>query len=98
VGAFNLKNSTASCFTLEVAKRPSGAGFARVLLTETETVKSTTHEFWVRRGGLGALVLENSTASCFVKEVAKRPSGAGFARVLSTETETSQTHQTRVLG
>jgi hypothetical protein len=33
--------------------------------------KWTKHEFWVKRGGLGAVVLKNSTASFFALDVAR---------------------------
>jgi hypothetical protein len=108
--------------------------------------KCTKHEFWVKRGGLGAFISKKSTASFFAPQVARTaltggfrmsfvdrnqnfenapnmsfgskgvnrvrsfrknqlqvfslhkrpewPSGAGFARVLSTDTETAKTQQT----
>jgi hypothetical protein len=40
--------------------------------------KRTKHEFWVKRGGLGAFVLKNSTASFFAPEVAKMALGNWF--------------------
>jgi hypothetical protein len=56
--------------------------------------KRTKHELRVEQGGLGAFVLEKSIASFFASTMVKTASRAGFARVLSTETETSKTHQT----
>jgi hypothetical protein len=73
---------------------PSGAAFARVLSSENEQRKRTKHEFWVKRGGFGAFVSKNSTASFFASNVARTALGAGLARGLSTETETAKTHQT----
>jgi hypothetical protein len=43
---------------------------------------------------LGAFVSKNSTATCYVLDVARTALRAGFARVLSAETETAKTHQT----
>jgi len=40
--------------------------------------KHTKHEFWVKWGGLGAFVLKNSTASCFIPEVARKALGGVF--------------------
>jgi hypothetical protein len=77
---------------------PLGADFTRVLSTETESAKTHKTEFWVIQSQLGVFVLKNSTGSFFAAEVVRTALGAGFARVLSTETESAKTHQTRVLG
>src|SRR5579859_5491277 len=57
---------------------PSGSGFARVLVTETETGKHTRHEFWVKQGGLGASDSKKSTAIFSPHKWPERPSGSEF--------------------
>jgi hypothetical protein len=73
---------------------PRGGFRTRFVDRNRNCENSTKHEFWVKRGGLGAFVSKNSTASFFASQWPELPSGAGFARVLSTETKTAKTHQT----
>jgi hypothetical protein len=77
---------------------PRGRDSHEVCRPKPKLRKHTKHEFWVKRGGLGAFVMKKSTASFFAPQMARTTLGAGFARGLSTETETAKTHQTRVLG
>jgi hypothetical protein len=56
--------------------------------------KRNKHEFWVKRGGLGALVAENSTASFFVPKVAITDLPGEFCTVFLSKTETPKMQQT----
>jgi hypothetical protein len=75
-------------------ERPSGRVSHEFCRPKPKLQKRTKHEFWVKRGGLGAFVSKKSTATCFVPEVAKKALGGGFRTSFSIETETMKTHQT----
>jgi hypothetical protein len=47
---------------------------SHIVPSKTETPKTQQHEFWVKRGGLGAFVAENSTASFLFQKSLKRTS------------------------
>ena len=75
-------------------KRPSRASFATFVPSKTELRKRNKHEFWVKRGGLGAFIAKNSYASFFVPKVAKTDLPGEFSTVLLSKTETPKTQQT----
>jgi hypothetical protein len=68
-------------------KRPSRASLQRLYRRKPKLQKRNKHESWVKRGGLGAFVAENSTASFFVPKVAKTASRASL-HVCPSKTET----------
>jgi hypothetical protein len=75
-------------------KRTSRASFGPFFRRKTKLQKRNKHEFWVKRGGLGAFVAENSTASFLVPKVAKMDLPGEFRTVLPWKTKTSKTQQT----
>jgi hypothetical protein len=58
---------------------PPGRVSHRFLVENRNSENDNKHEFWVKRGGLGAFVAENSTASFFVPKVARTDLRASFA-------------------
>jgi hypothetical protein len=88
------ENSTASFFAPKVAKTVLQGEFATFVPSKTETTKRNKHESWVKRGGLGAFVAENSTASFFAPKVAKTVLQGEFATFVPSKTETTKTQQT----
>jgi hypothetical protein len=86
------KKSTASFFAPQMARTTLGGGFARGLSTETETAKTHQTRVLGPTGGLGAFIAEKINYKFFRFNHSQTAPGAGFARVLSTETETSKTH------
>jgi hypothetical protein len=85
LGAFVAENSTASFFAPKVAKTVLQGEFATFVPSKTETTKRNKHESWVKRGGLGAFVAENSTASFFAPKVAKTVLQGEFCNVCTVE-------------
>jgi hypothetical protein len=75
-------------------KRPSRASFATFYHRKPKLRKRNKHEFFVKRGGLGAFVAENSTASFFVPKVAKTALSGEFCDVVPLKTETPKKQQT----
>jgi hypothetical protein len=75
-------------------KRSSRASFATFVRRKPKLQKRNKHESWVKRGGLGAFVAENSTASFFVPKVAKTALQGEFATFVPSKTETTKTQQT----
>ncbi len=55
-------------------------------------------EFSVKQGGLGAFNSKKSAAIFFAPLVARTALGVGFRTSFVDRTETTKTHQTRVLG
>jgi hypothetical protein len=97
LGAFVAKNSTASFLFQKSLERPSRASFATLFRRKPKLPKRKKHEFWVKRGGLGAFVAENSTASFLFQKSLKRQRPADdFAQPVSvrSKTETPKTQQT----
>jgi hypothetical protein len=95
LGAFVAENSTASFFAPKVAKTvPPGRVLQRLYRRKPKLQKRNKHESWVKRGGLGAFVAENSTASFFVPKVAKTALQGEFATFVPSKTETTKTQQT----
>jgi hypothetical protein len=68
--------------------------FALFFRRKQKLRKRNKHEFWDKRGGLGAFVAENSTASFFVPKVAITDLPGEFRTVFSSKTETPKTPQT----
>jgi hypothetical protein len=81
LGAFVAENSTAEFFVPKVAKTALQGEFATVFRRKPKLRKRNKHEFWVKRGGLGAFVAENSTARFFVPKVAKTALRASLAQL-----------------
>ena len=79
-------------------KWASRASFAPFFYRKPKLRKGNKHEFWVKLGGLGAFVAENSTASFFVPKVARTDMPGEFCDVIPSKTETPKTQQTWVLG
>jgi hypothetical protein len=79
-------------------KRTCQVSFAPFFCRKPKLRKRNKHEFVVKRGGLGAFVAKNSTASFFVPKVAKTDLPGEFRTALPSKTETPKTQQTRVLG
>jgi hypothetical protein len=95
LGAFVSKKSTTSFFAPQVARTAlRGRVLHEFCRPKPKLQKRIKHEFWVKRGGLGAFVSKKSNTSFFAPQVAITHSGVGFARVLSAETETAKMHQT----
>ena len=59
LGAFVAENSAASFLFQKSLKRASRASFAPFVRRKPKLGKRNKHEFWVKRGGLGAFVAEN---------------------------------------
>jgi hypothetical protein len=53
-------------------ERPSRAVSHEVCRPKPKLRKQTKHDFWDKQGGLGAFVLEKSTASFFAPQVARK--------------------------
>jgi hypothetical protein len=75
-------------------KRPPGRVLQRLYRRKPKLQKRNKHESLVKRGGLGAFVAENSTASFFVPKVAKTALQGEFATFVPSKTETTKTQQT----
>ena len=60
-------------------KRASRGSFAPFVRRKPKLRKRNEHEFWVKRGGLGAFVAENSAASFLFQKSLKRASRGSFA-------------------
>jgi hypothetical protein len=68
--------------------------FRTVFPYKTETQKTQQTLVWVKWGGLGAFVAENSTASFLVPKVATRDLLGEFRTVFPSKTEALKTQQT----
>jgi hypothetical protein len=90
LGAFVAENSTARFFVPKVAKTDLLGEFARCSVENSKLQKRNKHEFWVKRGGLGAFVAENSTARFFVPKLAKTALQGEFRTVCSVENRNSE--------
>jgi len=78
-------------------QRTSQASYAPFFCQKPKLRKRNKHEFWVKLGGFGAFVVENSTASFFVPKVAITALPGEFCDVVPSKTETPKTQQTLVL-
>ena len=76
---FVANNSTASFFVPKVAKTDLPGEFRDVVPSKTGTTKRNKHEFWVKRGGLGAFVAKSSTASFLFQKSLRRPTRTSHA-------------------
>ena len=79
LGAFVAKNDTASFFVPKVAKTGLPTEFRTFRASKTKHRKRNKHEFCLKRGGLGAFVAKNTTASFFFQKSLKRASEVSFA-------------------
>jgi hypothetical protein len=94
IGCVVAESSTASFFVPKVALTVSRATFAPFFHRKPKLRKRNKHEFWVKRGKLGAFIAENSTASFFVPKVAITDLPGEFRTISSSKTETPKTQQT----
>jgi hypothetical protein len=98
LGAFVAENSTASFFVPKVAKTASRRVLQRLSVENRNYEKRNKHESWVKRGGLGAFVAENSTASFFVPKVAKTVPPGRVCNVCTVENRNSKNATNMSLG
>jgi hypothetical protein len=94
LGAFVSKNQLQAFSLHKWPERPSGAGLHEFCRPKPKLRKSTKHEFWVKRGDWVRSFRKAQQQVFSLQQWPELPSGAGFARVLSTETKTAKTHQT----
>jgi hypothetical protein len=94
LGASVAKNSTEDFVFQKSLERPSRSYFATLYGRKPKLGKRNKHEFWVKRGGLGAFVVKNSTARLFVPKVARTALPGAFRIVVPSKTETSKMQQT----
>jgi hypothetical protein len=101
MGVFVSKNSRSSFFASTVARTAltGGVGFCTSSVDQNRNFENAPNmslgsngEDWVRS-------FRKTQRQVFsLQPWPERPSGAGFTRVLSIETETTKTHQTLVFG
>jgi hypothetical protein len=75
-------------------ERPSRTYFATLYGRKPKLLKRNKHEFWVKRGELGAFIPQNSTARLFVPKLARTALPCEFRIVVPSKTETPKTQQT----
>jgi hypothetical protein len=79
LGAIVSKKINCKFFRLTVAKTiPRGQLSHEFCRAKTKQRKRTKHEFWVKRGGFGAFVSKNSTASFFASTRGQNCPRGGF--------------------
>jgi hypothetical protein len=87
IGCVRCEKFNCKFFVPKVAITDLPGEFAHVVPSKTETLKRNKHEFWVKRGGLGAFVAENSTASFLFQKSLNGPPGR-VSHVVPSKTET----------
>ena len=89
LGAFVAKFQLQDFLCLKWLEQTSRASFATLFRQKPKLQKLNKHEFWLKRGGLGAFVAKNSTARFFVPKVARFPPGR-VSRRCSVENRNSE--------
>jgi hypothetical protein len=92
-GKFNCK-----FFVPKVAKTALQGEFCDVCTIENRNYERNKHQSWVKRGGLGAFVVENSTERFFVPKVAKTALQGELCDICTVENRNSENATNMSLG
>jgi hypothetical protein len=98
LGAFVVKNSTATFFDPIVTKTGLPSEFRTVLSSKTETPKTQQTRVLVQTGWIGCVRCGKYNCKFFVPKVAKTGLPSEFHTALPSKSESPKTQQTRVLG